>query len=75
MEESRPCMLRPLRARSRGKHMEVVVVCGLWLRVMGSEDIGSCAMWHHFSSQAAQTRIEKKHKDFKTQKQCVLQFI
>ena len=47
--------------------MELVVVCELWLRVMGSEDIGSCAMWHHFSSQAAQTQIEKntwtsKHK-------------
>ena len=69
--ESSIRMSRPLRAWSRGKHMELVVVCGLWLRVMGSEDIGSCAMWHHFSSQAAQTQIEKKH--FKTQTYCVLQ--
>ena len=66
--ESSIRMSRPLRAWSRGKHMELVVVCGLWLRVMGSEDIRSCAMWsHHFSSQAAQTQIEKntwtsKHK-------------
>lgn len=53
--------------------MELVVVCELWLRVMGSEDIGSCARWHHFSSQAAQTQIEKKHMNFKTQTHCVLQ--
>ena len=71
--ESSIRMSRPLRAWSRGKHMELVVVCELWLRVMGSEDIGSCAMWHHFSSQAAQTQIEKKHMDFKTQTHCVLQ--